>query len=132
MAASENQKSRTLVLDEREVRAQLAEVRAQLARYRILEGQLMSALELFDTGSFVENASDEGTVPGTVGRGSQRELIVETLMASDDALSVTEITNAVAEKSGQAVSRTSISPVLAKLKKAGLVEHDDNGWQWRR
>lgn len=132
MSPTEQTKSRTLLLDEGDLRAQLSEVRAQIARYRIREDQLLRALELFDTDASAIWDEPEGRGddrPASV--RSQRDVIVDLLKGATEPLSVSQITASVAAAMGHPVSRTSISPALAKLKQAGLVAHDTDGWSWR-
>lgn len=122
---------RRLVLDEGELRARLAEIQAERARLDARERAIIGALDLFENG-IVDGGSGSPGMEGPASSSvpSQREMIRQVLGGGEaPELSVSEIIQAIAERFGSALPRTSISPTLAKLEAAGEVDHVGRKWR---
>lgn len=124
---------RYATFDLEQVRSDLASVDDQIARLQRrregLAGILMMVGEI--TCSGVSEVQWQPPAAGSAKRPTHRAMLVDVLRDAPGPMGVRELIDAVRHRFGEAIERTSVSPLLRKLARRGEVEHVPDLAKWR-
>ncbi len=130
-------KLRTIDEDNLGDRRIIAEAEARIAAREANAAPIRMILGI-DAPSADEVSLRQGTVgkvslarPPKGPKKTHKYIALEQLSRSDKPLKVVEIISGAFDLYRKEIERTSLSPLLAKLLEAGLVEHDKSDARWR-
>lgn len=124
---------RFATFDLEQVRSELVSIDEQIARLQRrregLAGILMMAGEIACSG--VGEVQCQPSSAGSAKRPTHRAMLVDVLRDASEPMGVRELIDAVQRRFGEAIPRTSVSPLLRKLARRSEVEHVPDLSKWR-